>query len=94
MPEKMSRRNWEVETFDAELVPRSKRAANNAVMACLNVACWALFRSRNKRNRQNYQDVFTYGTDKQFMLKARHFISRTIYNYAAMNVKVTAKAFI
>jgi len=94
LPLRMSKRKWEIETFSEELVPRSRDAANNAVMACLNVTRWALFRSINKRNNQNYADVFTYGTDRQFMLKARHFISRTIHNYASMNIKFTAKEYI
>ena len=93
LPEQMSQRNWVVETFAANVVPRSKHRENHAVMTCLNVAAWAQFCSQNKHNNQNYDGVFAYDTSREFMLKARHFIACTIYQYAKKKTKVIAKEF-
>ena len=45
------KRKWEVEVLSGELVPRTDDRGYSGILACLNVACWALFTNKNQRDR-------------------------------------------
>ena len=71
-------RAWKIDVLGADRLPQTAQKSYSAILACLNIACWALFTNKRQREDQNYVEVFTYSTDSYFMQKARHFISRVI----------------
>ena len=91
---KVLKRKWEVESLPEAILPRSGDKLYSAVLACLNIACWALFCNKRQRDTENYVEVFTYTTDRHFMQKARHFISRAIYTYGTTQEEMPARAFV
>ena len=78
---KCKKRKWETEAIAVDDLPRSGEKLYSAILACLNIGCWAVFKNKKQLELQLYTEVFTYSTDNHFMLKARHFISRVIYEY-------------
>jgi len=85
---------WVVEVLGGTVLPRTAVKKYSGVLACLNIACWALFRNQHQLDNQDYSEVFGYAVDKPFMQKARHFISRTVYEYGKHSTEVVAQPFI
>ena len=87
------KRQWLVESVPREWLPRSDEPLYSAPLVCLNLACWAVFTNKTQRDEQIYADVFGYSIDRCFMQKVRHFVSRTIFNYAAHGTEIVADRF-